>query len=493
MGYSINLLTSSNSHMDYHLSIDIGRPDDYRTLPIELAAVDPHTPGEPLQAQFLGDGVIRLFRQSSSQSELTNSGDDTMVLILAVPSYFTATDLLGFIGDSYLPHITHLRILKSDKPNRFVVLIKFDDIVKAAEFHYNYNGKPFNSMEPESCMVVFIKSVRFQEGSTNDMLIPFMLDDPFTRQNHQLVELPTCPVCLDRMDLTVTGLITIPCQHTFHCQCLSKWSDDTCPICRYSNVQGKRRPRRRSLLRPVAEVGDEHCADCSVNTSLWVCLICGNIGCDRYAPDQHSLKHFVETGHCFAMELDTSRVWDYAGDNYVHRLVTNSDGKIVEISDKHEKSTSEKVDAVGLEYLQLLISQLASQREYYEDLMAQMAPKSRRDSTLTKLGDYEKKLDLLSQEMDQMKSDFKDKLRAKDLRIVALTKELQSVNSMHDGLSNKIEHVTQENELLKAQNAELQDQVKDLIFFLESQERFKDDPEAREGTVVVKDKKKKRR
>ena len=40
-----------------------------------------------------------------------------------------------------------------------------------------------------------------------------------------LYELPTCPVCLERMDSAITGLITVPCSHTFHCMCLSKWGD----------------------------------------------------------------------------------------------------------------------------------------------------------------------------------------------------------------------------------------------------------------------------
>ena len=43
--------------------------------------------------------------------------------------------------------------------------------------------------------------------------------------------------------------------------------------------------------------------------------------------------HFEETSHCFAMDVKTQRVWDYAGDNYVHRLVQNEvDGKLVEVS-----------------------------------------------------------------------------------------------------------------------------------------------------------------
>ena len=53
----------------------------------------------------------------------------------------------------------------------------------------------------------------------------------------------------------------------------------------------------------------EICMECDETENLWICLICGNIGCSRYAPEQHSLKHFVDTGHCFAMEIATSRVW----------------------------------------------------------------------------------------------------------------------------------------------------------------------------------------
>ena len=36
------------------------------------------------------------------------------------------------------------------------------------------------------------------------------------------------------------------------------------------------------------------------------------------------------------MELATQRVWDYKGDNYVHRLIQNKvDGKLVELPEAH--------------------------------------------------------------------------------------------------------------------------------------------------------------
>jgi hypothetical protein len=62
-----------------------------------------------------------------------------------------------------------------------------------------------------------------------------------------------------------------------------------------------------------------------------MCLICGYIGCGRYNGG-HAHVHFEETQHTYSMQVGTQRVWDYIGDNYVHRLVQNkSDGKLVQV------------------------------------------------------------------------------------------------------------------------------------------------------------------
>ena len=227
----------------YHIIIDIQESLPTTIQIIELDSKMPLQPIEPLRAKLIGNGVIRLYREFENEIPITgetslnqiinNPGDDTMVAILAVPTYFTATDLLGFIGEKNVSkNISHLRILKSNKPNRFLVLIKFRDVMKAAEFQYHFNGKPFNSMEPETCHVVYVKTCTSDEfhkdNSVVDSMIPFLLQDPFTsaaassgesgssssssgvstnnhNNNYHLIELPTCPVCLERMDATVTG------------------------------------------------------------------------------------------------------------------------------------------------------------------------------------------------------------------------------------------------------------------------------------------------
>ncbi|KAJ3395888.1 hypothetical protein HDV05_003278, partial [Chytridiales sp. JEL 0842] len=191
--------------------------------------------------------------------------------------------------------------------------------------------------------------------------------------------LPTCPVCLDRMDASVTGLVTIVCHHTFHCHCISKWGDSSCPVCRYSQKE-------------PADDDDSlnECTTCGTSENLWICLICGNIGCGRYKA-AHAAAHYEETSHLYSLELETQRVWDYAGDGYVHRLIQNkADGKLVElpaptsgaeIQEAERENTSGtvtqgKLDAIGLEYTYLLTSQLESQRMWYEAQLAEIQQSS---------------------------------------------------------------------------------------------------------------------
>lgn len=541
----------------YHISIDPPDSTDYRLSPIEITSIDQPQMLvlEPLKATLLGEGVIRLYRETEDDNVLqhSNLGDETMLLILAVPTYFTATDLLGYMGENFMKDISHVRILKSEKANRFLVLLKFRDIVRAAEFKFAFDGKSFNLMEPETCHVVYIKSVRIDYTlEEEDLLLPFIMSDPFTETDTTLVELPSCPVCLERMDAEITGLLTIACQHTFHCQCLSKWRDDSCPICRYSNNISNREVRRSTRRRrsqPVAPTSletvmesqeaneevihgssrvqegssqerqgsitssleatnissesNENCDQCSTTTDLWVCLVCGNVGCGRYAPEQHSLKHFVNTGHCFAMELESSRVWDYAGDSYVHRLLTNqSDGKLVELPEKHQKdeSSTDKVEEVEFEYSLLLINQLASQREYYESLLLdQRRPlvssvsSASQSVTLKEFLELQNKVKELTKATQREVPALKDKLAGLTATLERRTEELTISDAINDANSKKaqinlkvIADLKKEIAELKETNVGLGEQVSDLMFFLDSQNKFKDESQdVIDGTVIV--------
>lgn len=67
--------------------------------------------------------------------------------------------------------------------------------------------------------------------------------------------------------------------------------------------------------------------------NLWICLICGHVGCGRYVRG-HAYDHFQLTQHTYSMQMGNNRVWDYAADNYVHRLIQNkTDGKLVQLDE----------------------------------------------------------------------------------------------------------------------------------------------------------------
>jgi len=92
----------------------------------------------------------------------------------------------------------------------------------ASEFYETFNGAPYNSLEPDVvCHMVFVSKVEIG-------------DNGMPLSGH--TELPSCPVCLERMDESVDGILTILCNHTFHSSCLVKWGDTSCPICRYAQT-----------------------------------------------------------------------------------------------------------------------------------------------------------------------------------------------------------------------------------------------------------------
>lgn len=85
------------------------------------------------------------------------------------------------------------------------------------------------------------------------------------------------------------------------------------------------------------------------------------------------------------MQLGNNRVWDYVGDNFVHRLLQDKDGKMVEggqTATKNEGAAmEEKVDSVQLEFTYLLTSQLETQRQYFEEKFNRLEQRSLSETT----------------------------------------------------------------------------------------------------------------
>lgn len=272
------------------------------------------------------------------------------------------------------------------------------------------------------------------------------------------------------MDESVDGVLTILCNHAFHAGCLAKWGDSTCPVCRY--------------VQTPELTENSVCMECEGMEALWICLICGHIGCGRYQGG-HAFSHYRSTNHAYAMQLGTNRVWDYAGDNFVHRLLqSKGDCKLVATQSPGEVG-DEKIDSIQLEYTYLLTSQLDAQREFYEEKL------SRIESTI-------------KTEMDSLKkqtSEIRDKSIHFESKIQTLTKENAQLEKKNLHLNTKLtatlRELVEERQMSKAlqenqtqwqkryatlekkfddlklekerEISELRDEVRDLMFYMEAQ------------------------
>jgi BRCA1-associated protein len=125
-------------------------------------------PSDPKNTD-VGHGIVHLYRdvketpglyeetlQRQTAGSSANSGSNakydtnacTTLCILAVPSYMTPSDLLGYVGENTTREdVSHFRMIRTGRTNKYMVLMKFRDSKKAKEWQKEYNGKAFNSME----------------------------------------------------------------------------------------------------------------------------------------------------------------------------------------------------------------------------------------------------------------------------------------------------------------------------------------------------------
>jgi BRCA1-associated protein len=399
----------------------------------------------------------------------------------------TPSEFLNFAAD-FVPKIMNIRVLRDTSPNRYMLLILFREQDHANEFYVTYNGKSFTSIAPEVCHTVFVRQVD---------IVP-KKSEIFPPSGH--TELPNCTICLEKLDPAVSGLLTILCNHSFHCDCLSRWKgENICPICRYAQTPGGE---------------SSTCSDCGIEENLWMCLICGYVGCSRYK-NKHSEEHFHKTKHTYAMELDSLRVWDYTRDQYVHRVATNfSDNKIVEVPDfnwevelantiKQKDLGLDKGEALQLEWQYLLEAQLETQKRFFEERISYIEKK-----TQSKIKFLEQEYaELFEQKTDTGRRmlEIEKQKKALEKRTVDLEKKMHEVAKETDFLKdindamernqtawkNKIQETEEQLKVAQIETdkdekiRDLEEQVRDLMFFIEAQKELAKKSEFTDGEIVV--------
>lgn len=201
--------------------------------------------------------------------------------------------------------------------------------------------------------------------------------------------IPTCTLCCDRLDRTISGIVAAVC--TCSDECCSCIFSSGCSAC------------QASLVR------DRPCSECMSDDDTWVCLMCGYLGCSRYR-SRHVATHCQLHGHDFSLSLTTQQIWDYQSDRFVHRMILNVNNSAgtsermqfpePEVDDSHKanggkegftrphgsfpKSTTgkvlvdakldNKVEQCCANFSRELSSYLAAQRSHYIELLRQEEP-----------------------------------------------------------------------------------------------------------------------
>lgn len=140
-----------------------GSPSAGTAVPAELASQGltlrgKFIPSSPKTAD-IGHGVVHLYRDMEpsdmlaaetwpkSGSSEDRADDSTTLCILAVPSYMTPSDLLGWVGEQTMEHVSHFRLIRTARSNKYMVLMKFHEAEQAKKWQRDWNGRLFSSME----------------------------------------------------------------------------------------------------------------------------------------------------------------------------------------------------------------------------------------------------------------------------------------------------------------------------------------------------------
>ena len=379
------------------------------------------------------------------------------VCILAVPSTMIVRDVIQFLNPS-MEDIENTRIVREvNHDSSYIVLLTFRNAECAKQFYLNYDEIQFNSLEENTCRLLYVTRI-----------------ETFAEDLAKIEEASKCAICLDRMYPDVESIITILCNHSFHVHCLSQWGDTSCPVCRYCQT-------------PECQV-ENKCMDCNYDgESLWMCVICGHIACGRYI-NGHAYDHFSSTQHTYAMQLTDNQVWDYAGDNYVHRLLANkTDGKPVEVEGSEaSRQAEEKVEAVQLEYTYLLTQQLESQRKYYERLLKEgekQCQKKVKDITSKhqKASDDLLALQEKHEQVVKDKNSLDKKLHTVQSRVTQLQASLAEERQLNKCLTmnqeqfqQRLKELEKELDEKRRQIVDLEEQLRDLMFYVEARDKIDD-------------------
>ena len=395
-------------------------PPTAHTTHIDTMSGDTTTASSDI-TYFIGDPrVPSMYKQGALHT--INPQSDPLgpatryVCIENIPKFITPPEILGHLA-GYREDVAGLRVLGCVE-NKAQYLLMMDLGLKetAVEVRDRHHGRQFSALGSEvmyisivsECTAAPLFSHDTSEGIEQcpvclEPLVGELIRTPPIQpsQSPPTYDLGSSPIDVGLPLGMSTGsatdshvLWTTMCGHTAHFQCILSHNHGTgCPVCRFN----------------PADLGVE-CSEegCTESDTLWMCLVCGHLGCGRYQRG-HAEQHFSCSGHTYALDVASGSVWDYDADNFVHRLIARgSDGQLESVGKKNHFDESEleegisaqsqnniqvidsKMQMVSDTYAQLLDTQLSTQQVYYAGLLAKdMKQKGMLSEKLQSLKDVE--------------------------------------------------------------------------------------------------------
>eukprot|EP01016_Furgasonia_blochmanni_P041616 TRINITY_DN542_c0_g1_i8.p1 TRINITY_DN542_c0_g1~~TRINITY_DN542_c0_g1_i8.p1 ORF type:complete len:211 (-),score=11.75 TRINITY_DN542_c0_g1_i8:13-645(-) len=172
------------------------------------------------------------------------------------------------------------------------MVINFKSQDRADNFFKEFNCHSLNQYD-ELMYLLFAERLTFVR-----------LDQEFDSYTSMMnyTQLPTCPLCIEKLDSSVTGIYYEMITRTFAYENQNRWKDAraTCIVCS--------KTKNPTLSKASSRVDDngqrntqseEDCARCSIcldAENTWICMICGYCGCGRYKYG-HAIDHYFCTRH----------------------------------------------------------------------------------------------------------------------------------------------------------------------------------------------------
>lgn len=357
-------------------------------------------PPPPTSSGLQAGADIKNAPTDKSAVEKGFHGASSTVCVLACPDDLTL-DSLFRLGGATPSSVRSVHIFFDPKNRRRLVVLRLDSPDAATEYLQRSNGTAFRKSKLEVCHVVFVEGLLTLGGHSLPLCegLPMLsVSSPDTSEASpqgpastseprpstritpstpplqllppsKYMEIPACPLCLERLDSAISGLIwpahaSAPPQTT-----AKRWSGVRCRVCDFvreftsrthpssATRSGEDVKVSETETKPFFESKALECSECQRQSGLqdrdtvgselggepvpspsstpvstpptprtgdlrpiWICLLCGNIGCGRFQRS-HAVRHYERTGHRFSLIPVSESIWDYHEDRYVHRIL----------------------------------------------------------------------------------------------------------------------------------------------------------------------------